>query len=362
MSAGALTLAELATLVGGEVRGDGTLRISGVHALDQAGPEHLSFFNHAWYAEEFAASRAGAVIVEAGVAKKHPTRTLLVVPNAALAFARVARHFHPESAPLPGVAPEAFVHPEAQVDPSARIEPFAFVGAGAQVGARTRVMPFAYLGDRTRVGADGVIAPHAVVMHGCQLGDRVSLQPGVVIGGDGFGYTLDLEEGRHLKVPQVGIVRIEDEVEIGANSAVDRATLGATRIGKGTKIDNLVQVGHNVTVGEMCILCGQVGLAGSSSLGDGVVLGGQAGVANHLHVGDGAKLAAQSGLGHDLPAGEIWAGSPASGHRGWLRNQQAFTQLSELVVEVRRLRGELAALQAQVSSPSGDVKASESKA
>jgi UDP-3-O-[3-hydroxymyristoyl] glucosamine N-acyltransferase len=351
MSVAGLTLSELATLVGGEVRGDGTVILTGVHALDQAGPHDVAFFNHAWYAKQFADSRAGAVIVEAGTARKHPGRTLLVVPNAALAFARTARYFHPERAPEPGISTEAFVHPAAQVDKSARIDPFAYVGAQAQVGARSRVMPFAYVGERARIGADCVLAPHAVVMQGCELGDRVSLQPGAAIGGDGFGYALDLEEGRHLKIPQVGIVRLEDEVEVGANSAIDRATLGATRIGRGTKIDNLVQVGHNVTVGEMCILCGQVGLAGSCSLGDGVVLGGQAGVANHLHVGDGAKLAAQAGLGHDVPPGEIWAGSPASGHRGWLRNQQAFTQLSELVVEVRRLRAEVAALRAEQPLP-----------
>jgi UDP-3-O-[3-hydroxymyristoyl] glucosamine N-acyltransferase len=344
MSERSFTLGELAAQVGGEVQGDASLRLRGIASLEHAGPEQIAFFNHAWYAEAFAGTRAGAVIVEPRVARKHPGRNYLVAPNASLCFARVSRAFHPEVAPVPFRAPEAAVHPAARVDPSAHLGPFCVVAAGATVGPRAVLGAQSFVGEGATVGADCVLAPGAKVLHGCVLGDRVRLQAGVVIGGDGFGYALDLEEGQHLKVPQVGIVVVEDDVEIGANSCIDRATMGATRIGRGTKIDNLVQVGHNVTVGAMSILCGQVGLAGSSKVGDGVVLGGQVGVANHLLVGDGAKIAAQSGVGHDVPPGEIWAGSPAQPHRKWLRNQQAATELGELVAEVRRLRAELEAL------------------
>jgi UDP-3-O-[3-hydroxymyristoyl] glucosamine N-acyltransferase len=352
MAGPAPTLAELARLVSGQVQGDGSVRLSGVHTLDLAGPEHIAFFNHASYAEQFERSRAGAVIVEPGTAKKHPKRTLLIVPNASLAFARISRHFHPQSAPQPGVAREAFVHPEAQVDPSARIEPLAYVGARARIGPRAWVQALAYVGEGASIGEDCRLGPQTVVAHGCVLGARVILQPGAVIGADGFGYALDLEEGQHLKIPQVGTVTIEDDVEVGANACVDRSTMGTTRIGRGSKLDNLVQVGHNVSVGEMCILCGQVGIAGSSKLGDGVVLGGQVGIANHLHVGDGAKIAAQSGLGDDVPAGQIWAGSPAMPHRRWLRAQQVYSELGDLAAEVRKLRAELEALKSNSDSKS----------
>lgn len=341
------TLGELAALAGGEVQGDPALRLRGVATLDDAGPDQIAFFNHAWYAEAFAASRAGAVIVEPRTAKKHPGRTYLVAPNASLAFARISRAFNPERTPAPLRAAEAFIHPEAEVDATARIEPLAYVGPRAKVGPRTVLAPQSFVGEGAQVGADCRIGPGVKILHGCVVGDRVILQPGVVLGGDGFGFALDLEEGQHLKVPQVGNVVVEDDVEIGANSAVDRATMGSTRIGRGTKVDNLVQVGHNVTVGAMSILCGQVGLAGSCKVGDGVVLGGQVGIANHLLIGDGAKIAAQSGVGHDVPPGEIWAGSPAQSHRKWLRNQQAASELAELVAEVRRLRGELEALKSK---------------
>ncbi|MBS2029654.1 MAG: UDP-3-O-(3-hydroxymyristoyl)glucosamine N-acyltransferase [Deltaproteobacteria bacterium] len=344
MSERAFTLGELADLVGGEVQGDAAMRLRGVATLDGAGPEHIAFFNHAWYADDFARTRAGAVIVEPRAAKKHPGRAYLVAPNASLAFARVSRAFHPPERPQPSRAGEAFVHPSAQVDPTARIEAFAYVGAGAKIGARTVLAPQSFVGEGAQVGADSRVGVGVKILHGCVVGNRVILQPGVVLGGDGFGFALDLEEGQLLKVPQVGIVLVEDDVEIGANSCVDRATMGQTRIGRGTKIDNLVQVGHNVTVGAMSILCGQVGLAGSCKIGDGAVLGGQAGVANHLRVGDGAKIAGQSGVGSDIPDGEIWSGSPAQPHRKWLRNQQVASELADLHAEVRKLRAEMDAL------------------
>jgi UDP-3-O-[3-hydroxymyristoyl] glucosamine N-acyltransferase len=344
------SLGELAKLLGGAVVGDASIALEGVNELELAGPRELAYFSNAVYAQAFKDSRAGAVVVEAAVAAKHPNRTLLVAPNAPLAFARASRLFHPQAPPAPFVSPHAVIDPAAFVDPLARIEPQAFIGPDARVGARAWVMPFAYVGEGARIGDDVVLGPGSVVMDHCELGSGARLQPGAVIGADGFGYVLDLEEGAHLKIPQIGTVVVEEQVEIGANSCVDRATLGVTRVGAGSKLDNLVQVGHNVQLGRMCILCGQVGLAGSSRFGDGVMLGGQAGVKDHIIMGDGAQLAAQAGLGHDVPAGEAWGGSPAMPAGQWLRSWAQYKELGTLRSEVKRLARELEDLRQRMGS------------
>lgn len=333
------TLDELAALTGGTLVGASPgSRVSGVQQLDLAGPEHVSFFNHAAYLPQFAATKAGLVVVERKTANKQPgLKPYLVVPNASLAFARISRRFHPEPQVVAAIHPTAVVEPGAELHPSCRVDALAYVGAGAKVGPGTHLHVQSFVGEGAVLGAGCRVGVGAKVLHGCVLGDRVWLQPGVVIGGDGFGYALDLEEGQHLKVPQVGNVVIGDDVEIGANSCIDRATLGSTQVGRGTKVDNLVQIGHNVTVGEMTILCGQVGLSGSSKVGGGAILGGQVGVANHLVVGDGARLAGQSGLGDDVPDGETWGGSPALPARIWMRNAKAFGDLADTVAKVRKL-------------------------
>ncbi len=344
------TLAELAARVGGEVDGDASVRVDGVSTLEDAGPTQLSFFANRKYRRAFEGSRAGAVLVEPG--EPVPAgRTVLRVPNAYLAFAKISTLFHPPRQAVPEVSPLAVIHPTARVHPSAQVMPLACVAAGAEVGARTILWPGAQVGERARVGEDCVLYHHAVVREDCVLGDRVILQPGAVVGADGFGYAFDPQgEGsgpRHLKVPQIGNVVIEDDVEVGANSAVDRAALGTTRIGRGTKIDNLVQVGHNVEVGPLCILCGQVGIAGSTRLGMGVVAGGQAGIPGHLHVGDGVKIAAQSGLTNDVEAGETVAGSPARPHVAWAKSMTSLDHLVEMRRELKELRKRLEELQAR---------------
>jgi UDP-3-O-[3-hydroxymyristoyl] glucosamine N-acyltransferase len=340
----ARTLAELAALVGGAVSGDGQLRVAGVAPLEEAGPDQLSFFANRKYRAAFEASRAGAVVVEPGEAVP-PGRTVLQVAGAYLAFARISTLFNPPAPAVPGVSPQAAVHPEARVDPSAQIGPLVSVGRGAVVGARSILHPGVQLGEEARVGADCLLYQNVVVRERCVLGDRVILQPGCVIGSDGFGYALDMAgEGRgprHFKVPQAGIVVVEDEVEIGASSCVDRATLGVTRVCRGAKIDNLVQVAHNVVVGPLCILASQVGISGSTRLGMGVVAWGQAGLVGHLTIGDRANIAAQAGVAHDLEPGERVAGSPAKNDVQWARNSAVFDRLTEM-------RRELKALQKQV--------------
>lgn len=343
-------LEELAARVGGKVVGDGALRVEGVAPLEEATSAQLSFFTNKKYRQAFLASRAGAVVVDPGV-ELPPGRTVIQVRNAYLAFANIATLFHPPRAPVPGVAAGAVVDPSARVHPSAQVMPLATVGPGAEVGARTILCPGVHLGEGVRVGQECLLYPNVVVREGCVLGDRVILQPGCVIGADGFGFAFDTEgEGagpRHYKFPQIGIVVVEDDVEIGANTCVDRAALGVTRIGRSTKIDNLVQIAHNVEVGPLSILVSQVGISGSTKLGMGVVAAGQVGIVGHLQIGDGARIGAQSGVTHDLDAGAAVSGSPARPHALWLKAAATFDHLPEMRKELRQLRKEVAALAAE---------------
>jgi UDP-3-O-[3-hydroxymyristoyl] glucosamine N-acyltransferase len=344
----ARTLADLAALVGGQVSGDGSRTITGVAPLEAAGPQQVSFFANKKYRAAFEASAAGAVIVEQG--EDVPAgRTVLRAAGAYLAFARISTLFNPPAPVEAGVSPQAAVHPSARVDPTAQVGPCVSVGPGAVVGPRTVLHAGVQLGAEARVGADCLLYQNVVVRERCVLGDRVALQPGCVIGSDGFGYALDLAgDGagpRHLKVPQVGNVVVEDDVEIGANSCVDRATLGTTRICRGAKIDNLVQVAHNVVVGPLSILASQVGISGSTKLGMGVVCWGQAGLVGHLNIGDRANVAAQAGVAHDLEPGARVAGSPAKNDVAWARNSAVFDRLTDMRKELRALQKQVAALQ-----------------
>ena len=349
--ASTFTLAELAARVGGTVQGDGALVVDGVASLKDAGPSQISFFANRKYRKAFAASRAGAVIVEPD-ADVPAGRTVLRASPAYLAFAKISTAFHPPREPLPEIAPEAVVHPSAKVHPSAQVMPLATVGPRAEVGPRTILFPGVHLGEDVRVGADCLLYQNAVVRERCVLGDRVVLQPGAIIGADGFGFALDLQgDGRgprHFKVPQAGNVVVEDDVEIGANACVDRATLGTTRIGQGAKIDNLVQIAHNVEVGPLSILASQVGISGSTKLGMGVVCWGQVGIVGHVTIGDRAVIAAQSGVHADVEPGASIGGTPAmTDVVTWARNTAAFNRLTEMRRELRELRAAVARLQGE---------------
>ncbi|HET9598592.1 MAG TPA: UDP-3-O-(3-hydroxymyristoyl)glucosamine N-acyltransferase [Anaeromyxobacteraceae bacterium] len=345
------TLAELAARVGGEAAGDRALVLARVAPLEDAGPEDVSFFANKKYRRAFEASRAGAVVIEPDEAVP-PDRAVIRARNAYLAFARIATLFHPPVEAMPVVSEAAHVDRSARVDPSAEVMPLAYVGPEAVVGARCILHPGAHVGPRARLGDDCVLWPNAVVRDGCVLGNRVVLEPGCVVGSDGFGFAFDPEgEGgsgpRHFKVPQSGIVVVEDDVELGANTCVDRATLGVTRVGRGAKIDNLVQIAHNVEVGPLSILVGQVGIAGSSKLGAGVVAAGQVGIVGHVKIGDGAKLLAQAGITNDVPAGAVLSGSPGRAHADWLRLEAALSRLPELLKRVRELEKKLETKEAE---------------
>lgn len=347
---GGVALGELAQLAGGEVRGDPSLVIRGVAGLAEAGPSDIAFFTNPRYRAQYEATRAGAVIVDAAAAEEKgaPPCAKLVARHPYVAFAKISAYFHPPARHPPGVHERAVVEEGAQVDPAARVMPLAYVGRGAIVGPRAVLHPGAVIEAGASIGADTVVHANAVVRERCVVGARCILHPGVVIGADGFGFAFDMEaeEGPvHRKVPQIGIVRVEDDVEIGANTCIDRATLGETVIGRGTKIDDLVMIAHNVRVGPLCILVSQAGVAGSTELGAGVTLAGQAGVVGHLKVGDMARVGAQSGVISDVEPGATVAGSPALPHREWLRVVAAQRQVPDLLREVRELRRRLEALE-----------------
>ena len=326
--------------------------LRGLRPLDEAGPQDVAFYANPRYKAQLAATHAGAVLVAEDEAALVPASSVrLVCAQPYVAFAKASALFHPEELPAAGIAPGAHVHAEAQVDPSAHVGAAAVVGRGARIGRGTVLHPGAIVLDYAQVGAGCTLHAGSVVREGCVLGDRVVLQPNCVIGSDGFGFALDLEgdEGRpgplHRKIPQAGIVRIEDDVELGACTCVDRATLGETVIGRGSKVDNLVQIAHNVRIGPLSLLVAQSGVSGSTTLGAGVILAGQVGVVGHLSIGDGARVGAQSGVSRDVEAGATVSGSPAIDHRDWLRLSAALPKLPELVRELRRLEKRVAELE-----------------
>jgi UDP-3-O-[3-hydroxymyristoyl] glucosamine N-acyltransferase len=332
-----LTLGELAERIGADVEGERGRRIAGVRTLADAGPEHLSFLTSAKYLEAARASRAGALLVGRGAAL--PGRDLLIAAQPQLALAQLLELFHPRPAIRPGIHPTAVVGERCRVDPGAAVGPYAVLGDGVEVGAGASIGPHAVIGEGCRIGERSILHAHVVLYAGVRIGAGVEIHAGTVLGADGFGYAT--AKGVHHKIPQVGTVAIGDDVEIGALSAVDRALLGTTTIGAGTKVDNLVQVGHNVEVGERSILCGQSGIAGSAKLGAGVVLAGQAGVSGHLELGDGVQVAAKSAALETVPKGTAVAGIPAQPIPAWRRQQAAARRLPELLKRLRRLERRL---------------------
>ncbi len=349
---GPFTVSELAERLGGRVEGEdpsgGERRLTGVRGLAEAGPEHLSFLANRRYTRLLRDTRAGAVLVapEQGGCGG---RTVIRVADPYLAFAQVLTLFHPASPKVPGVDPRAFVAADAEVE-GATIGAFAWVGPGARVGAGSEVEPFAYVGPGAVVGADCRLMAGVVLCAGCVLGDRVWLNPGAVVGAEGFGFASSA--AGHRKIPQVGRARVEDDVEVGANTTIDRAALGETLVRRGAKLDNLVQVGHAAEVGERSLLVAFSGVAGSARLGRGVVLAARAAVLGHIELGDGVHVGVGSAVSDDQAAGARVTGTPAIEHNRWLRASAAFAELPELLRRTRQLEAKVAALEAAlVPSP-----------
>jgi UDP-3-O-[3-hydroxymyristoyl] glucosamine N-acyltransferase len=340
------TLSELAEQVGGRVIGDGRMVIHKVASIEEAGPGDITFLAHPRYRPLLAFCSASAVIVGFGTAPvsrpKSPT-SYVEAADPYVAFAKIAQLFSAPASYSGQISSQAHIEPGSDLEGEVTVFPHVFVGKGVRVGARTVLYPGVFLGDRVVVGQDCVLYPNVVVRDGCRIGSRVVLHAGVVIGSDGFGYAG--EGAERVKIPQVGIVEVGNDVEIGANTTVDRATLGRTLIGRGVKIDNLVQIAHNVVVGENSVIAAQAGIAGSTRIGRDVMLGGRVGIINHLTVGEGAKIGPGSGILRSVPPGVIRSsGIDAAPHREWLKVVTLLPQLPKLWRVVQRLERKVAEL------------------
>jgi UDP-3-O-[3-hydroxymyristoyl] glucosamine N-acyltransferase len=342
------TAEALARLVQGELLGEGSRRVTGIAGLEEAGPGDVTFADSPRTAEALATASAGVLVlaektralVEAAPAEGRP---VILVANPRLAFAQLLAAFARDYRPRPGIHPQAVVHPTAVVGQEVSLGAGVVVEAGARLGDRVVLYPGVYVGADSVVGEGSVIHANVVIRERVEVGRNVLIHPGAVLGSDGFGFVS--VGGRHQKVPHIGVVVVGDDVEIGANVTVDRATCGATLIGRGTKIDNLVQIGHNVRIGEDCLIVAQAGLAGSSQLGDHCVMAGKAGIGGHFTIGPGSTIMAYSIVAGDVPEGSAVSGIPARPHAEELRAKAAAHRLPEALRELRDLRRRLETLE-----------------
>jgi UDP-3-O-[3-hydroxymyristoyl] glucosamine N-acyltransferase len=350
-----LRLRDLAARLEARLEGEDRL-LRGLAALDEAGPEQLGFLANPAYRERLAVTRAGAVILRAEDAGLRPAGcAALICEEPYLAFARAMQLFHPAQAEARrGIHPAAVVEPGAEVDPQAWIGPFVHLGAGCRVGRGTVVLAGCVLYEDVIVGEDCLLHGGCQLRPGTRVGDRVVLHNGVVLGAEGFGFAEDAAGA--VKIPQAGRVVIEDDVEIGANACVDRATLGETVIARGAKLDNLVHIGHNVRVGAGTRMAAQVGVAGSASIGAGCLVGGASAINGHIQVGDGARIGGRSGVIGSVPAGAVYAGFPARPHQDFLRQSGALSGLPEALRELRRLRRRIFELEQGMAAGNEDAQ------
>jgi UDP-3-O-[3-hydroxymyristoyl] glucosamine N-acyltransferase len=336
VTAAGLTAQAVADLVGGRLLGDGEVRIESVRPLDRAGPHALSFAISNRYAGELVRCRAGAVLVpEALAAAPDGPQTRIVVRDPYRAVVQVLHALFPPESQQFGIDPTARIGADVVLGAEVAVGAYAVLGREVRIGARTRLAHHVSLGDGVIVGDDAILGPGVVCYAGTRLGSRVVLKAGAVIGGDGFGYLSDAQG--HTRIPHVGGCIIEDDVEVGSNTCIDRGSIDDTVVGRGTKLDNLVQVGHNVRIGERCLIMAGVGIAGSTHIGNEAILAGHVGVTDHLVIGDRARIAAKSAIFGDVPPGASFSGHPARPHRQFLRAQAAMYRLAPIVDELEAL-------------------------
>jgi len=342
-----MRLGEIADRLGCQLEGEATLEIHGVAGIEQAGPGQLTFVSNPRYMHATRTTLASAVLIGKNIPLDRnpglPGLTVLRSANPYLDFARALEMFYQPPRYAPGVHPTAVIAPNARIGPGAHVGPYCFVDQGVEIGRNAVLHSLVSIYRHARIGDDFFAHSHVVVREGCRIGNRVLLQNGVVIGGDGFGFA-KRADGRWHKILQSGVTVLGDDVEIQANSCVDRATVGETIVSRGVKIDDLALVGHGGKIGEDTLLCGQAGMAGTTTVGKGCILGGQVGCSGHLTVGDGAMLTPQSGVANDIPPNSLYSGAPAVEHRQWLKGSAAFKRLPELLNTVRRLEAEVTRL------------------
>ncbi len=345
-----IRLAELVRIIGGktsDILGDPDRSVACAMPFEQATEDCVTFADNAGLLKRLSDSRAGAVIVPRQFSQQACV-DLILSDNPRLAFARVMHYFHPRTRSFSGISSMAFIGENFCCGGEAAIAPFVFIGRNVILGRGVTLHPHACIGDNVSIGDDTEIMANVSVMDKCVIGRRVVIQAGTVIGSDGYGYTPD--EGRHFKIPQVGIVQIDDDVEIGACNTIDRATFGKTWIGKGVKTDNQVHIAHNVTIGEHTIVVAQVGIAGSTSVGKNVILAGQAGIGGHISIGDGAVVGPQAGVARNVDAGKTVSGTPEMAHSRWLRVQHVLSGLPEMKKQIAELARRVASVEKKTTN------------
>lgn len=337
-----IPLSAIAEHVDGRLEGDGTCLIKGFSSILDAKEGEITILLQPSYRRHLVSSRASAVLVPQDLQLQESEagrKAILRVKNPAQAYVRLAQLFEKRKKKGGGVSSLAFVGPDAEIAESASIGPFAHIGSGSTIAPGVTIHPYAYIGDNVTIGDDSVLYPHVTVYDNTTIGKRVVIHGGSVIGSDGFGYLWDGE--KHAKIPQIGSVELEDDVEIGANTTIDRASLGKTVIGRGSKIDNLVQIAHNVSVGEHSIIVAQVGVAGSTTIGRNVILAGQVGVKDHVKIGNNVRAAGQTGITKDVPDNAVIGGTPHMAHMEWARLQAHLKRLPDLIEKVKQLEEKL---------------------
>jgi len=333
-----MLLSDIAHMLEGKLVGNNQ-EIFDVSTIEEAGPSDITFLANPKYKDKALITRAGAILVGQELETDTPQ---VVVDDPYLAFSQILEMLHPPKQHAPGVSSSACVHPDAEIDPSACIYPLVYVGAGSKISGKCVLYPGCFIGEGVTLGEETFLYPNVVIYDGCSLGKGCILHAGVVIGSDGFGFVWDGH--KHKKIPQTGVVILGDFVEIGSNCTIDRAVLTSTLIGSDVKMDNQVQIGHNVRVGDHTIIVAMTGIAGSAQIGNNVILAGQVGVAGHIKVGDGCTVAARAGITSDLAPGRIVSGYPEMDHKHWLRVQKAYKDLPDLLKRIRELERRLDAI------------------
>jgi UDP-3-O-[3-hydroxymyristoyl] glucosamine N-acyltransferase len=337
------TLKEIARIVRGEIIGDDQTRIRGINSLDLAGPGEISFLTNNRFRGSLAGTSASAVILQRQTPLFNGPQ--VIVANPELSYARLAAVFAPDIPRFPGVSDRSFCHESCSLGKNVSIYPNVYIEEGAAIGEETVLFPGVYIGGEVKIGSRTIIYPNVAIMRDCRIGNDVIIHAGTVIGSDGFGFVRDGVQS--IKIPQLGVVQIDDRVEIGANNCIDRAAFGKTWIKSGVKTDNLVQVAHNVTIGEDTVVVAQTGISGSVKIGRQVIMGGQVGIADHLEVGDGVMIAAQSGVAKSIPPGQVVSGTPTMPHRTWLRTSGLLNRLPEFNTRIRTMEKRLEKLEKQ---------------
>lgn len=341
-----MQLRKIAALLDGTVIGDDMVIINNVQGIDEAGDGDITFIANPKYKNKMEYTGASAVLVSPTV--RESTKNLVVVQDPYKAFACLLGLFYPEDEESAGISDDAFIGEGTEIGENVTVYPGVYVGRGVRLGKGVTLYPGVCIGNNAEIGEDSLLYPNVAVYRKCKIGKRVVLHAGVVVGSDGFGFTDPGRENR--KIPQVGIVQIDDDVEVGANTTIDRGTLGKTWIKRGTKIDNLVQIAHNVVIGENSIVVAQVGISGSTKLGNSVIIGGQAGLVGHIEVGDGVMIAARSGVHENVSSGQIVSGAPHMPHQKWLRTQACVAQLPEMRRTLKSLEEKIEALEKQIKA------------